>query len=111
MSRNLKNITTNESVLIAVAGRGADMDMYEATVTLAGEFDSGTLTVQLSPDNGVTKVTLRDVAGSIVSVADDDVYNIRVGYAGKNGEELEIYATMAGGGGSVDVDVYTHDNK
>ena len=110
MSKSTINLAANESKLLATAGRGSDMDAYEITVFVTGSFGSGTVTIQASPDGGTTKVTLRDVAGTIVSITDNDVYNIRLGYAGKLGEEIQLYATIAGAT-TPDVDVTSFDNK
>lgn len=96
MSKHTAVIDANESVEICTVSRGTDMDAYETTVFATGTFGSGTLTLQASPDGGTTKVTLKDVGGTTVSITADDVYNIRLGYAGKLGEEIKIYATMQG---------------
>ena len=68
------------------------------------------LRIQASPDGGTTKVTLKDVGGTAVSITENDVYNIRLGYAGKLGEEIEIYATLAGAT-SPTVDIIAFDNR
>lgn len=114
MSKHSVQLTDNESKLICSAGRGTEMDAYEMTVFVVGgggnDFGGGTVTIQASPDNGTTKVTLKDVAGTVVSITEDDIYNIRLLYAGKLGEEIEIYATMAGAT-SPTVDVIACDNR
>lgn len=114
MSKTQVQLTGNESKLLATVGRGASMDAYEITVFVTGgggnDFGGGTVTIQASPDGGVTKVTLRDVAGTIVSITDDDVYNVRLGYAGTLGGEIQIFATMAGATAPT-VDVVGFDNK
>lgn len=110
MSKHSKSITTNESVFLCSASRGTVMDAYEVTVFATGTFDSGTITIQASPDQGSTLVTLKDTGGTTVSITADDVYNIRTGYAGKNGEEIGIYATMVGAT-SPDVQITAFDNR
>jgi hypothetical protein len=97
MTKHTVSIDADESVKICSVGRACDASGYNITVFATGGFGSGTVTIQASPDSGTTKVTLKDVAGSTVSITSDDVYNIKdLGYAGINGEEIEIYATMSG---------------
>jgi len=110
MSKHTAQIDDNESVLITSVSRGTEMDAYEITVFVTGGFGGGTTTIQASPDGGTTKVTLKDVAGNVVSITEDDVYNIRLGYAGKLGEEIEIYATMAGATAPA-VNIAAFDNR
>lgn len=112
--KHTAQITGNESVYLCTANRGAGQDTYEVTVFVTGgggnNFDSGTVTIQASPDGGTTKVTLKDTGGNTVSITTDDVYNVKVGHSGKLGEEIELYATMAGST-SPTVDVTVFDNR
>jgi hypothetical protein len=110
MSKHTATIDANESVEICSVSRGTDMDAYEVTVFATGAFGSGTVTIQASPDGGTTKVTLKDVGGTTVSITQDDVYNIRLGYAGKLGEEIKLYATMQGAT-DPDVAITAFDNR
>jgi len=117
MSKHTATLDDNESVKICSVSRGTDMDAYEVTVfatavAATDGFDSGTVTIQASPDGGTTKVTLKDVGGTTVAITTDDVYNIRLGYAGKLGEEIELYATMtSAAGGSTNVVITAFDNR
>lgn len=115
MSKHTAVLDADESVKIASVERGANLDAYEVTVFAVGRaatngFGGGTVTIQASPDGGTTKVTLKDVGGTTVSITSDDVYNIRLGYAGKLGEEIELYATMSGST-SPTVDITAFDNR
>lgn len=114
MSKHTAQLTADESVKICSVSRGTEMDAYEVTVFAVdgggNGFGSGTVTIQASPDGGTTKVTLKDVGGTTVSITADDVYNIRLGYAGKLGEEIDIYATMSGST-SPTVDIVAFDNR
>lgn len=114
MSKHTKQLTTNESVLLCSASRGTDKEMYKMTVFVQGgggnAFGGGTVTLQASADNGDTKVTLRDVGGTVVSITADDVYNIELGFGGKLGQEIEVYATMVGATAPT-VDVIAFDNR
>lgn len=110
MSKHTKTITSNTDIELCTGGRGTNMDMFEATVHSYGSFDGGTLTLQLSTDGGTTKTNLRDTSGNLVQMTAADVFNIRLGYAGKNGEEPIIYANMASAT-SPDVTIDILDNK
>lgn len=113
MSKHTALLNDNESVLITTVGRGTEMDMYETSVFVgltSDDFGGGTVTIQASPDNGTTKTTLKDVAGTVVSITENDVYNIRLGYAGQLGGEIEIYATMTGGT-DPSVNIIAFDNR
>lgn len=115
MSKHVKTLTDNESLPLCKVSRGTDMDAFEVTVFVysggGNGFNSGNVTIQASPDGGTTKVTLKDVAGSTVAISDDDVYNIRLGYAGKLGEEIELFATMQAAVGATNVEVVAFDNR
>lgn len=110
MARHTQTIDANESVLLCSAKRPQLGQPYLVTVHVTGDFDSGTVSIQSSVDNGTTKVTLKDVGGNVVAVTADDVYNIELGYPSKNGETIDIYATMDGSGGSPDIVVTGDDN-
>ncbi len=116
MSKHTATLITNESVFISSVSRGTEMNSYEITVfaTDGGGlgFNTGTVTIQASPDAGATLVTLKDVGGVIVSITSDDVFNIRLGFAGKLGEEIKIFATMFGAaGGTANVAINAFDNR
>ena len=113
MSKHTALLDDNESILIASVSRGTEMDRYEISVFVGltgDDFGSGTVTIQASPDKGVTKTTLKDVAGTVVSITENDIYNISLGYAGKLGQEIDIYATMAGGT-TPNVNIVAFDNR
>lgn len=107
--KHTKNINGAVSVEICSVRKRQEVDMYEATIFAAGAFGGGTITIQASPDGGTTKVNLRDISGSVVAITQDDAYNVRLGFADKLGEEIKLYATMAGGAAQ-DVDVTVFDN-
>lgn len=103
-------LTTNTSVQIGEAIRTVGSDIYEATIFVTGTFGGGTVVIQASPDNGTTKVTLKDTTGTVVSVTANDVYNVRLGNANKNGDSIKLYATMSGST-SPTVSVAVFDNR
>lgn len=98
--KSTKTLTTNTSVLLCSAHRNKETNMYEATIFAYGSggsnFDGGTVTIQASPDQGTTKVTLKDIAGTVVSITANDVYNVKLGGGNRNQDFIELYATMIG---------------
>jgi len=116
MSKHTATLSTNESAFICRVSRGTEMNAYEVTVFATDDggfgFNSGTVTIQASPNGGGKKVTLKDIGGAVVSITADDVFNIRLGYAGKLGEEIQIFATMLGAaGGDANVTIDAFDNR
>ncbi len=63
-----------------------------------GTFGGGTVTLFVSPDNGTTKIALKDaISGTAVSVASTAAMNtLRLGSGNKNNDKAIIYATLAG---------------
>lgn len=110
MSKNSVTLTTNDSVKICTVSRGTYMEMYESSLCIYGSFDGGTVTIQVSPDRGTTKITQKDIGGTSVVATENETYNIRLGYAGILGQELEIYATITGAT-NPNITVDSFDNK
>ena len=110
MTKHSATIDADENVFLTTIGKRTGVDMYEATIAVYGTFGGGTVTLQGSPDGGTTKINLRDISGSVVSITSDDVFNVRLGYANKLGDELMLYANMSGSTTpAVTVDVF--DNR
>lgn len=54
-------------------------ELYEASAFLFGSaFGGGTLILQLSPDNGTTWFTAKDIANNAVSATTNSYFNLRV---------------------------------
>lgn len=91
------NIAANNvTVELCEAIRPKDLDFYEATVFVDGTFSGGTVQLLASPDGGTTKTVLRDVAGTLVNITANDVYNIRLGNGNKNADYILLYADITG---------------
>lgn len=112
--KHTATIDANESVKLCEVQRSTGLDLFEATVMVYGgggnNFGSGTVTLQASPDGGTTKINLRDVAGTLVSITDDDAYNIRLGNGNNLADTITLYATMAGATAPT-VQVAVYDNR
>lgn len=113
--KHTATISDNESVKLCEVQRTVGLDIFEATVLVYGtggnNFGGGTVTLQASPDGGTTKINLRDVAGTLVSITDDDAYNIRLGNGNTLGDTIELYATMASSTSTPSVTVDVFDNR
>jgi hypothetical protein len=110
--KHTAQITANESVFLCDARRIVEKPMFKATIAVSGDFDGGTVTLQMSPDGGTTKINLRDVTGTIASITAADAYNIELGFGGTNGDNIKLYATMDGSSESTTgVNVAVFDNQ
>lgn len=108
--KHTAQIDTNESVFICDVRRIVEKPMFKATIAVSGSFGGGTVTLQMSPDGGTTKINLRDVTGTIASITANDAYNIELGYGSTNGDNIKLYASMAGAT-APDVDIAVFDNQ
>jgi len=96
MSRAETPITADGDYKIGTAGRGTEMPEYLSTVSFYGNFDGGTITLKYSVDGGATLIPATDVSDTVATFTADGGKRMSLGFAGINGEEAEIYATMAG---------------
>lgn len=108
MGRHTQTIDANESVLIADITKAVEKDRYFATVSVYGTFDSGTVTMQYSPDGGTTKLDITNDAGTALTFTANGGRNIELGF-GDGQNPLKIYATMTGAT-SPDVTAQIDDN-
>lgn len=110
MTRYAINITTNGATYICDVIKKRDFRTWDAGVIAAGAFGGGTITMGISPDNGVTIVPMMDAAGvPITSTANDD-FTLTFGGTAKNNDHAKIYATMAGST-APNVNLYLYDNN
>lgn len=106
--KHTKNITADSSTLLCSVTKPIGLDRYFATVSVFGTFGSGTVTLQYSPDGGSTKIDVTQ-NGTAVTFTANGGRNVELGFSNKLGEEILLYATMAGST-TPDVDVIVHDN-
>lgn len=99
MARTQTTIDSTAATQIATARKPRDADFYYATIALQGTFGGGTVTLQMSPDEGTTKINLKDQTGSDYSTTTNDTINIQLGAAGGNSDQIRLYATNTGGTG------------
>ncbi len=97
MARTTATITSNASVLIGRINRPRAADFYGATLLLRGTFGGGTVTVQVSPDNGTTLLTLETPSGvGLAATANRCITLPLIGNGSTNADQLQLYVTVAG---------------
>lgn len=99
MAKITTAITTTTATQIATARKPRDADFYFATIALQGTFGGGTVTLQMSPDGGTTKIGLKDQTGVAYSATANDTIDIQLGTGGGNADQILLYATNTGGTG------------
>jgi hypothetical protein len=73
-------LTANSTpVKVAEAIKTNMLTNYAASIYVGGDFDSGTVALYVSPDNGATLYPLKDDSGTAISVTDDEVFFITLG--------------------------------
>ena len=103
---NLTGTSENEELLRVVSPR--EYAGYGVTVFAQGTFTAGTVTIQVSPDDGTTKHTAKDVNGADATFSANGYANIILGNGAKLGEDITIFADLSGGS-SEDIDVIAFD--
>lgn len=107
MAKRSTNITSATTTEIAVANKPRNADFYFASIATSGTFGGTTVTLQMSPDGGTTKIGLKDQSGSAYSITAADVIDIQLGCGGTNTDQIRLYAVTTGGTGiNINVDVF-----
>lgn len=110
MAKQTLTMTTNTTAQLADVIRRSDAQSYGATIFVQGTFGGGTATVQVSPDSGTTKYTIKDVSGTDITGTSAFYYNFVLGNPGAASGDLEIYVTLSGAT-SPSLSVILFDNR
>lgn len=86
----------NTTTLIAKVKKKRDFPVWFASVFVDGNFAGGTLTLQASPDGGVTQTTLKDKNSQAVVLNAAAVVPIELAASSHNDDMILLYATLAG---------------
>ena len=89
-------ITANGTYEIAKVHLKSNVTEYLATITSFGTFGGGTITIQLSPDGGTTKITQDSSPGTPYSATANSTINFRSGGGSDNTSSPILYATLSG---------------
>lgn len=97
MAKYTVTISGNGDTQICNIKRPSGADNWVGTVFIYGTFGSGTITLQLSPNAGTTKITAKDSSGTAVTATANDIRVIPVsGTGSSNSENISIWVNMAG---------------
>ena len=111
MAKYTLNLTgsSDNQVLINQNKTTKEHEDFGASVFIQGTFSSATAVVQVSPDNGTTKYTAKDVNGNDISVTAAGYYNFLLGVGNKTSEHITVYGQITGGDSNTDVDFILFD--
>lgn len=96
MAKHTKLLAANGDVHLADVIRRRDAQSFGATVFFQGTFGSGTATLQISPDGGLTKHTVFDENGDDIVFTQAGYANFVFGNASDNAGDLSLYVNLAG---------------
>lgn len=71
------------------------LDFYYASIFVFGTFGGGTVSIQASPDNGTTFITLNNEAGTAATFTANGMMNLKTGVNDKLEGDLILYASIA----------------
>lgn len=91
--------TTNTTTLLCQIVRPRGLMDWKLMVSVFGTWGGGTMTFQISPDGGTTKITLDD-GSSTVSLTANRVIDIHPGSRAQNDPPLLLYGTLSGSTGA-----------
>lgn len=96
MAKYTSTIVADGSTLLCTIDRNRNLPSFMATVCAYGTFGSGTLILQISPDGGTTKLTIKDNNSVAISLTASGTANIELLTGSKNTDGLQLYATLTG---------------
>lgn len=98
MAKYSATITADGATLICKVKRPAHATVWQGTAFINGStFGSGTVTLQASPDDGTTKIGMKDFNGTTISATANSVWPLApMGNGNENDEYISIYANITG---------------
>lgn len=110
MARYSATLTSDSTVYLCDVNKKRDFRDWLATIIAWGSWGGGTITWQISPDGGTTKLALKDISGNSQTSAADDNFTIELG-AGRNLTDApKLYATLAGSTAPI-LNIVVYDNN
>lgn len=85
-------------------------DCCTFTVGVYGDFGTGTVTINVSPDGGTTLLPLAPINGSSPSITANGAYTFKVGNGDKLNDAPKIFVAI-GAATNPDLDVVAWDNN
>lgn len=112
MAKFTQTITADgDTAICQIDRRRGDANNWQATAFIYGTFGSGTVLLKLSPDQGTTKIAIKDWNGTAISATSSAVFTTQpVGNGAKNSDFITLYASVSGSSAaSIKVDIF--DNR
>lgn len=112
MAKYTKTLSADgDTQICQIDRKRADTNNWQATVFMYGTFGSGTLLIKFSPDQGTTKLAVKDWNGTAISATSSAVFAMQpAGNGSALGDYITVYASMSGSTNpSVKVDLF--DNR
>lgn len=90
-------ITADSTTEIAMPVKRHDVQSYAATFFIDGNDGGGTWTLQVSPDGGTTKYTVKNTLGSDITGTAAAYHNyVLAGDSGANSGNMKLYLVLSG---------------
>ena len=106
LNNNNLSFTANGSFEFQIQPNGRNTDQHITTVTAQGTFDSGTLSLQFSLDDGTTWSTVTTTGGVTGELTNDGEFNYGAGIADPG---HKLYRINLAGATSPSIDVLITD--
>lgn len=106
------SFTATANTKLATVVRRHDQQSYAGTLFIKGGLGAGTFTLQVSPDGGTTKYTVKDTLGNNITGSATGVYfnYVFAGDSSKNSDDMILYVDLAGATNPT-LTVYNYDNR
>ena len=110
MTKAVVTITGTGTTLVGYVHKNRNYYSWLATFFAYGTFGGTSVAWQWSPDNGTTKLAMKDLGGNPVASTANDSFNGQFGTGSKNSDAIQIYVTATGGSG-INLQVGFYDNN
>ena len=110
MAKYTTSISADGSVYVCHVNKKRDFFTWQATILAYGTWGGGTITWQISPDGGTTKIPLKDISGASITSNADDNFTVNLGGGSTNSDAPQIWATLASATGA-SINIVVYDNN
>lgn len=111
MALNTITFSADANTALATIVRRHDTQSYAGSIFVKGSFGGGTWTLQVSPDNGTTKYTVKDVLGNNITGTGEAYFNyVLSGDSSGINNNMTLYVNLAGSA-SPSITVLNYDNR
>lgn len=111
MAKNTITFSADANTELATIIRRHDSQSYAASIFVKGDDGGGTWTLQVSPDDGTTKYTVKDVLGNNITGTANGYYNyVLSGDSSNNSGNMKLYIDLTGSTNPT-LTVINYDNR